>query len=114
MGKEITYEDLRSRSGIHIDELQATEKGTVSGKQRRIAEFDWGQLRRSVTLNGATEIAITFADYFGVVNRNANSYDDLNGNAREFIETVERVSGVPVSLISKAFAVDGVIKRDTK
>lgn len=114
MGKEITYEDLSLRSGIHIDELQTTEKGTVSGKQRRIAEFDWGQLRRSVTLNGATEIAITFADYFGVVNRNANSYDDLNGNAREFIETVERVSGVPVSLISKAFAVDGVIKRDTK
>lgn len=114
MGREITYEDLSSRSKIPIDELRATEKGTVSNKQRRIAEFDWGQLRRSVILNGATEIVITFADYFGIENREANSYDDLNESAREFIETVERVAGVRVSLISKAFAVDGVIKRVAK
>lgn len=111
IGREITYDELSIRSGISIEELKATEKGSVSNKQRRIAEFDWGQLRRAVELNGATEIAITFADYFGIENRTANSYGDLNKNARDFIEKVERVAGIPVTLISKEFASDGVIAR---
>lgn len=111
IGREITYEELSIRSGISTEELKATEKGSVSNKQRRIAEFDWGQLRRSVELNGATEIAITFADYFGIENRKASSYEELNKDVRDFIEKVERVAGIPVRLISKEFARDGVIDR---
>jgi adenylosuccinate synthase len=62
MWKEITYEDLASRSGIPIDELRTTETTTTTKRQRRIAEFDWLQLRRSTLLNGPTDIALTFVD----------------------------------------------------
>ncbi|WP_197089320.1 adenylosuccinate synthetase, partial [Puniceibacterium sp. IMCC21224] len=105
IGQEIEFEELSNRSGIPIDELRKTETGSVSYKQRRVAEFDWGQLRHSVILNGATEIAITFADYFGIENRAATTYSELNDGAQDFVQKVERVAGVPVTLISKALVI---------
>jgi adenylosuccinate synthase len=111
MGREITFEEVSRRSGVLLDEVLATEMGSVSGRQRRIAEFDWAQLRRAAEINGATEVAVTFADYLGVDNRQAASFADLNSRTQEFVRKVERVAGVPVTLVSKAFARDGVLER---
>jgi hypothetical protein len=63
MSQELAWEEIARRSQIPLEELVRTEKGSRSGKQRRVAEFDWHQLRRSVELNGATDIALTFTDY---------------------------------------------------
>lgn len=41
MSQEMTYEQVAARSGIAVEELRVTEKGSVSHKQRRIGEFDW-------------------------------------------------------------------------
>lgn len=111
MSQEIAYEVLADRSGIPVGELLDTEKGSVSQRQRRVAEFDWAQLRRSVELNGATDIALTFADYLDVKNRDAQRYDQLTDDTIRFIEEVERVSGVPVSLITTRFDARSVIDR---
>jgi adenylosuccinate synthase len=111
MGRELSFEQVACRSGIPLDELLQTEKGTISNTQRRIAEFDWGQLRRSAVLNGPTDIAITFADYLGIENRTASTFNELNQKTKSFIDRVAGVAGVPVSLISKEFAIDGVIDR---
>lgn len=111
MGTEITLEDIADRSAIDIEELQKTEKGTISGTKRRIAEFDWVQLRKSAVLNGATDIALTFADYHGIGNRAATTFQQLLPETTKFIDQVEMVSGARVSLISKEFAADGVIVR---
>jgi adenylosuccinate synthase len=111
MSQEITYEELARRSGIPQEELEQTEKGSVSLRQRRIAEFDWALLRRSVELNGATDIAFTFADYVSIKNRAAQRYDQLTDETIRFIEEVERVSGVPVSLITTRFDARSVIDR---
>ena len=111
MGREITFDKVSTRSGVPLKEMLETETGSVSGRQRRIAEFDWAQLRRAAEINGATEIALTFADYLGIDNRRATSFADLNLKTQEFIRRVERVAGAPVSLVSKAFAPDGVLER---
>ena len=111
MGRELVWSEIAARSGILVDDLLEAEKGTVSNRLRRIAEFDWGQLRRAAELNGATEVALTFADYLGVGNRAAASFSDLNIQTQEFIRRVDRVAGVPVSMVSKAFAADAVIER---
>jgi adenylosuccinate synthase len=111
MGREIEWEAVAKKSGIPVDELREKEKGSVSNRLRRVAEFDWGLLRRSTELNGATEVAITFADYLGVSNMEAKSFDELNLETQEFIAKVEFVAGVPVNLVSKAFAKDGVLKK---
>ena len=111
MSQEITWETLSETSGIPLEELTSTEKGSVSGKQRRVSEFDWVQLRSAVELNGATDIALTFADYLDVQNRNARRFDQLTQPTMQFIEEVEQVAGIPVSLIATRFEVRSVIDR---
>ena len=111
MSLEIGYEELSARSGIPIDELKTTEKTTTTKRQRRLAEFDWEQLRRSVLLNGPTDIALTFVDYLSIKNREAFRFDQLTLETLRFVEEVERVSGQPVTLISTNFNWRNVIDR---
>jgi adenylosuccinate synthase len=68
-------------------------------------------LRRSTLLNGPTDIALTFADYIRIENRKAYRFDQLTPETLRFIEEVERVSGVPVNLISTNFSWRNVIDR---
>ncbi|WP_245440800.1 adenylosuccinate synthetase [Mesorhizobium sanjuanii] len=111
MNLEISYEELARRSGIDIGELKKTETTTTTKKQRRLAEFDWEQLRRSSLLNGPTDIALTFVDYISKTNRDAFRFDQLNLETLRFVEEIERVSGVPVSMISTNFSWRNVIDR---
>jgi adenylosuccinate synthase len=111
MTLEIGYEELARRSGIDIGELKKTETTTTTKKQRRLAEFDWEQLHRSTMLNGPTDIALTFVDYLNEANREAFRFDQLTLETLRFVEEVERVSGVPVSLISTNFNWRNVIDR---
>ena len=111
MSQELQWEEIARRSGLPSEELIAHEKGSRSGKQRRVAEFDWELLRKAAELNGATDIALTFTDYLHATNRGARRYDQLTGDTIMFVEEVERVSGVPVSLITTCFDVRGVIDR---
>lgn len=111
MELEMSYEELAERSQIPISDLKKTETTTTTKRQRRLAEFDWQQLHRSTILNGPTDIALTFVDYLSVANRQAFRFDQLDLGTVRFIEEVERVSGVPVSLISTNFSWRNVIDR---
>ena len=110
---EIDARTVADRSGLPQNEIENTEVGTISGSKRRIAEFDWEQLRRSSVLNGATDIALTFSDYITAENKNARRFEQLSAETREFIAEVERVANAPVSLISTRFHRFGVIDRRT-
>jgi adenylosuccinate synthase len=111
MNLEIDAKVIADRSGLPLGQIQKTEIGTISGTQRRIGEFDWNQLRRSATLNGATDIALTFADYLNAENENATTFDQLSSETKKFIAEVESVANAPVSLISIRFHRFGVIDR---
>lgn len=111
MSQPITFQDIADRSGIPLSELTSSEVGSVSHRPRRVAEFDWAQFRRSMLLNGPTDIALTFADYFGIDNRAAYRYEQLNDDTLRFIEEMEKVGGVPVSMISTAFNDRNIIDR---
>jgi adenylosuccinate synthase len=111
MSQQITYEELSKRSGIDIDVLLKTELTSTTGKQRRIAEFNWVQLKQSVILNAPTDIALTFVDYLDIENQTARRYEQLQTQTINFIEEVERVSKAPVSLISTRFSWRSIIDR---
>lgn len=104
---------VAERSGLPLHEIETTEVGTISGNKRRIAEFDWEQLRRSSVLNGATDIALTFVDYITAENQNARRFEQLSVETKEFVAEVERVANAPVSLISTRFHRFSVIDRRT-
>jgi adenylosuccinate synthase len=111
MANEVDMAEIHRRSGIPLDELERKERTTTTNRPRRIAEFDWVQFRDSVQLNGPTDIALTFVDYFDVNNRNAYRFEQLSHETISFVEEVERVSGRPVSLLSTDFNWRNVIDR---
>ena len=69
-------------------------------------------MRRAAELNGATDIALTFADYIAKENVDARRYDQLSPATIQFIEDVERVTGAPVSRwVATRFDLRSVIDR---
>lgn len=111
MSQEISFATIAARSGILEKDLEDAEKTSTTSRKRRVAEFDWGQLRRSSMLNGPTDIALTFVDYLGIANRRARRFEQLTAETINFVEEVERVSCAPVSLISTRFHWRSVIDR---
>lgn len=86
MSQEISWHDVAASSSVPLEELTNHERGSVSGNKRRVAEFDWQLLRRASELNGATDIALTFADYLNIKNRDARRYEQLTSATIEFVE----------------------------
>ncbi len=113
MARETTYKVVSERCGVPEAEIAGTEKGSISHNPRRIAEFDWEQVRRAAALNGATDIALSFSDYISIENWKARQFEDLTEETRRFIEGVERIANAPVSLISTWFEARGIIDRRT-
>ncbi len=111
MELEVSLEDIAERSKIPLEELKEAERTTTTDRPRRIAEFDWEQFKRSVQLNGPTDIALTFVDYFNINNRKAFRFEQLDDYTIRFVEEVERVSGRAVTLLSTAFDWRNVIDR---
>jgi adenylosuccinate synthase len=111
MAEELTLEDVARAAGLPSEDLLEREIGSVTGTVRRIADFDWEQLRRAVELNGATDIALTFADYLDHQNRGAHRFDQLTRETIGFIDDVEHVAGCRVSLVSTDFHRRAVLDR---
>ena len=111
MAHEVDMAEIHRRSGIPLEDLEKNERTTTTDRPRRIAEFDWVQFRDSVQLNGPTDIALTFVDYFGVDNRKAFRFEQLSQETISFVEEIERISGRPVSLLSTDFNWRNVIDR---
>ena len=88
-----------------------SEFGTVTGRQRRAAEFDFGLARRAVMLNGATQIAVTKLDVAYPECAGGTSFDELGDGARSFIRGVEERLGVPVALAGTGPGVGDVVDR---
>ena len=111
MSQEIDWETVAARSGYEADTLKATERGSVSGRLRRVGELGWQLLRRNSHLNGATNIALTFVDYLDRRNEQVRRFEQLQPETIRFIEEVECVAGAQVSLISTRFHPRSIIDR---
>lgn len=111
MSQPITWRQIAKRSGLSERALRKTELGSVSGKQRRVGEFDWVLLRKATLLNSPTDIALSFVDYLRAENGRARRFDQLHSETILFIEEIERVTGAPVTLISTGFHPRSVIDR---
>ena len=85
------------------------EYGTVTGRQRRAAPFDYNLARRAKMINGATMIALTKLDVLYPDCRGAKEYSELSADAKEFVRKIEDEVKVPVSLIGTGPGVDELI-----
>ena len=85
------------------------EFGTVTGRPRRAAEFDFNLASRAIMLNSATQIAITKLDVRFPECAGVNSINDLNSEAKSFIKNIEDKLKVRVMLIGTGPLVDDII-----
>jgi adenylosuccinate synthase len=88
-----------------------TEFGTVTGRPRRAADFDFSLAKRAVMLNSASQIAITKLDVRFPDCQGKTSYDELSDEAKSFIKNIEEQLNVPVTLLGTGPTVDDIIDR---
>ena len=87
------------------------EYGTVTGRQRRAAPFNFDLAKRAAMLNGATQLAVTKLDILYPDCKGANKFSALNPEAVAFIEKIEEEIGLPVTLIGTGPGVKEIIDR---
>ena len=103
MYRELDWKTVSRRMGADL----TPERTTVTGKIRRIGEWDWALLSDACMINEPTDIALTFLDYLGVENMGATCVSQLNRQAIELIEDIEHLHGVRVSMIGTGPKKDG-------
>jgi adenylosuccinate synthase len=88
---EITMEEAKKRGWFE------TAAGT--GRNRRSAPFDFDLALKNAKINGATQAAVTKLDCLFPDCLSARKFEDLSKDAKQFIQEVEKRTGVPVVLI---------------
>jgi len=88
---ELTWEEAEERGWAEV--------ATVTGRRRRAAPFNFDLAKRAVMLNGATQASVTKIDVLFPESKGAKSYSELPPQAVDFIETIEKRIGIPVTLI---------------
>ena len=88
-----------------------SEFGTVTGRQRRAADFDFDLARRAIMLNGATQISITKLDVLFPDCAGETSFDNISKDAKAFIKNIEDELNTPVTIIGTGPDTKDVIDR---
>lgn len=88
LANELPKDEVETRGWV--------ERGSVTGRLRRAAPFDFELAKRAVRLNGATALAITKLDAVFRASAGVTRFEDLPKEARDFIRKVEDETGVPV------------------
>ncbi len=97
-----------------------SEKGTVSGRPRRVEPFDYMLAREAVLANSATQAAMACVDRLFAGNEGVTEYGKLTDEARLFLDNIERylekrsehVRGI--NLISTGPEIENTIDRRTE
>ena len=85
------------------------EFGTVTGRLRRAAEFDFELAKRAVMLSSANQISITKLDVRFPNCAGITSYNELEEDEKSLIKNIEEELGVKVTLIGTGPSINDVI-----
>ena len=103
---ELSPEETENRGWAEI--------GTVTGRTRRAAPFDFTLAKKAIMLNSASSIAITKLDVLYPSARGVTKYEELDSPSKSFIENIENELKINVSLIGTGPEVYETIDRRVK
>ena len=95
---------------LNENEHNIQEFGTVTGRKRRVGRFDMEAARQAVRINSATQIALCFMDRIDP-DCAGKTFEQLNRDARTFIDALELITNVPVTLIGTGPKTTDIIDR---
>ncbi|MGC8975764.1 MAG: adenylosuccinate synthetase, partial [Thermoprotei archaeon] len=87
------------------------EKASVTGRIRRAAPFNHDLAKRAVILNSATQVALTCLDKIFPSSARVKEWSKLPPEAKKWVEDLEDVVKVPVTLIGTGDDVTHMIDR---
>ena len=87
------------------------EFGSVTGRERRAAPFDFNLAKKSIRINSATQIALTKLDIIFPECKGIKEYSKLTNEATKFIENIESEAGIPVTIIGTGAEINDTIDR---
>jgi len=87
------------------------EFGSVTGRQRRAAPFDFNLAKKSIQINSATQIALTKLDIIFPECKGIKEYSKLEDKAKKFVENIESETGIPVTIIGTGAEINDTIDR---
>ena len=85
------------------------EHGTVTGRERRAAPFDFNLAKRAIQLNGGTEIALTKLDVLFPAAKGIHELGKLSQEASDFISRIEKETKTPVTVIGTGASESDII-----
>jgi adenylosuccinate synthase len=96
--QEMTWEEVGKLCGAPQDTFKG-ELTTVTKRLRRVFSFSEKQILDAVAINGATDIALNFANYIDWGCFGTNDPDSLPAKVTDFIKKLEDLTGIKVSIV---------------
>jgi len=90
------------------------EFGSVTGRERKAAPFDFNLAKKSIRINSATQIALTKLDIIFPECKGVKEYSKLTKEAVKFIENIESEAGIPVTIIGTGAEINDTVDRRKK
>ena len=103
LANEISVEVAREKNWL--------EFGSVTGRQRRAAPFDFNLAKKSIQINSATQIALTKLDILFPQCKGIKDYFKLSNDAKKFVEDIESETRIPVTIIGTGSEISDTIDR---
>jgi adenylosuccinate synthase len=95
---EISWEEVAAEANAPAEVMRG-ELTTVTKRLRRVFTFSDEQLKEAVLVNGATKIALNFANYIDWKCYGTNEVDQLSTKIMDFIKKIEDITGIPVTCV---------------
>ncbi len=106
---EISWEIIQEESGYPYEIKEFT---SVTKNLRRVGRFDSEIVKKAISVNRPTEIALMGSDYLDYKNRGVKHFDELNKQTKNFIHRLEKELGVRINFIGTGPTDDELIDRD--
>jgi adenylosuccinate synthase len=96
--EEMTWEQVAEAAGAP-PEVMKGELTTVTKRLRRVFSFSGEQLLQAAVVNGATKIALNFANYIDWSCYGTNDYHSLPNKVYDFMHMCEDIAQIPVTIV---------------
>lgn len=96
---EFTLEEMQELGIIEYSSIFDPETGQREVR-RKAKGIDYTLLKRIISLNGANQIALTFAEHFDPEVRDVRLWSQLTSKVKNLISEIERETGVEVTLVN--------------
>lgn len=103
---ELSWGEVTRRAGSSIEFQEYT---TVTGKLRRVGEFDWDQALDAIRINRPTGLAVHGLDYLDFGDRGVRDWDALSSESKGFIDELQSRLGVAVQFAFTGPSTEDVI-----